>query len=53
MRAHLAALQLQQELEEISEVNELEEDKDSFEEDNNPKLSPRQPTLRYDSDQIV
>lgn len=51
MRAHLAALQLQQELEEISEVNELEED--SFEEDNNPKLSPRQPTPRYDSDQIV
>ena len=40
MRAHLAALQLQRELEEISEVSELEED--SFEEDDNPKLSPRQ-----------
>ena len=51
MRAHLAALQLQRELEEISEVNELEED--SFEEDDNPKLSPRKPTPRYDSDQIV
>ena len=51
MRAHLAALQLQRELEEISEVNELEEN--SFEEDDNPKLSPRLSTPRYDSDQII